>query len=54
MNVPDRWITDGDNLWPLCNRTDCGLRVERPGRTRCHCDDEGGPLWTLPDEWRTK
>lgn len=50
----DRWLSDDAGIYPLCNRTDCGLHLVRPGRTECNCDDEGGPLWTLPDEWRTK
>lgn len=54
MTTPDRFLADATGLYPLCDRTDCGLHLVRPGRTECNCDNDDGPLWTLPEEWRTK
>ena len=50
--TPDRHITDGHTIWPLCARTDCGLEITRPGHTQCRCDNDDGPLWELPETWK--
>jgi hypothetical protein len=34
------------SCWNLCQRSDCGLHVVRPGKVQCWCDDEDGPLYS--------
>lgn len=42
-----REICDGfGSCWNLCQRSDCGLHIVRPGKVQCWCDDENGPLYS--------
>jgi hypothetical protein len=43
-----REIDDGfGGVWELCNRSNCGLEVVRPGKAQCWCDAGPGPLWEI-------
>jgi hypothetical protein len=41
----EKTITDGEQIWLLCKRPDCGLHVVRMGKVQCWCDDEDGPKY---------
>ena len=38
-------VTDGEQIWPLCKRQNCGLHVVRMGKVQCWCDEEDGPKY---------